>query len=236
MVHTVIPEWPGLAAHILDLEAKGLITRTFRRLDPPRQQAVLDAVLEEAAEKGPNAINIKSVASRAGVSVGSLYMYFTSRQNLYEFASEICLRFWMDMLAEAPSSLAQMPLREALSAYLVTGVDWSKTSQGLLQYFGRAAYQGDPELAQRVVHPLAAGLLDVIRALLKQAEARGEIRPGVDLEAAARLVHALTIVVGDAQLLPYLNNYFQVTADDVPPERALQAMLDLVMHGIGKTD
>jgi hypothetical protein len=34
-------------------------------------------------------------------------------------------------------------------------------------------------------------------------------------------------------LLPYLNTYFQVTDEGLPPERALEAALDLVLQGIG---
>jgi hypothetical protein len=76
----------------------------------------------------------------------------------------------------------------------------------------------------------------MVRDMLTQAAERGEIRDDVDLEAAARLVHALTIVAGDSQLLPYLNTYFQVIGEDVPPERMLQALTSLVLHGIGTRD
>ena len=34
-------------SHIQQLENEGLVTRTFRRLDPTRQQAVINAILEE---------------------------------------------------------------------------------------------------------------------------------------------------------------------------------------------
>jgi uncharacterized protein involved in high-affinity Fe2+ transport len=69
--------------------------------------------------------------------------------------------------------------------------------------------------------------------MLNEAVARGEIRADVDLEATARVIHALTIAVGDGQLLPYLNTYFQVTDESVSPERTLQALLALIWRGIG---
>ena len=67
---------------ILELEEEGLVTRTLRRLDPERQQVVLTAILDEAIEKAPTSINVKKIAERAEVSVGSLYMYFHNRENL----------------------------------------------------------------------------------------------------------------------------------------------------------
>jgi hypothetical protein len=74
----------------------------------------------------------------------------------------------------------------------------------------------------------------MVHDMLTQAAAQGEVRPDVDLEATTRVIHALTIAIGDSQILPYLNTYFQVTDQDVPPERSLDALLTLVMHGIGK--
>jgi hypothetical protein len=68
--------------------------------------------------------------------------------------------------------------------------------------------------------------------MLAAAAERGELRDGVDLEATARIIHALTIAAGDSQLLPFLNTYFQVTDEAVPEERMLEALISLVMNGI----
>jgi hypothetical protein len=129
--------------------------------------------------------------------------------------------------------LAAMPLRDGLAAYLIGGLEWSQTQVGLVQFLLRAAYQGDPELTERVVRPLATVMRETVGDMLAQAAARGEIRADVDLGTAARVIHALTIAVGDPQLLPYLNAYFQVLDADVSSERLLEAMLDLILFGIG---
>ena len=225
-------EWPQLQTHILALEAQGLVTRTFRRLDPARQQAVIQAIVDEAAEKSPTALNIKQVADRAGIAVGSLYQYFGNRANLLAFAVELCVHQMTDLFALSRPYLMEPPLREALTAYLTYGIEWSQTQQGFIQFFGRAAYQGDPEMAEKVVRPVAGAMREVVQEILASAAQRGELRPEIDVEAAARAVNALTIAVADSQLLPYLNNYFQVTDETVPLERVLEALVDLVMNGI----
>jgi AcrR family transcriptional regulator len=226
-------DWTKIHTHILQLEQKGLVTRTFRRLDPARQQAIINAILEEAVEKGPTSINIKEVARRANVSIGSLYMYFNHRDGLLAFAVELCARFMVDMFEGLGPMLAAMPLRDGLTMYLSGGIEWSQTMAGLIMFFARAAYQGDPRLGQEVVRPVADAMRRTVNDMLTQAIARGEVRDDIDLEATTRVIHALTIAVGDAQLLPYLNTYFQVMGEDVSPERTLKAMLDLVMSGIG---
>ena len=229
-------EWSQFPSYIIQAEQQGQVKRTFRRLDPERQLAVILAILDEAAQRGPTAMNIKQVAQRAGVSVGSLYQYFGDRESMLNFAVDLCVRFVSDSFDEFRPYLVSMPLRAALAAYVSGGIEWSRAEAGFLQLFARAAYQGDAGLAERLVVPISNRLRECISEMLGQAVLRGEIRPGVDLEAVARLVYGLTIAVGDSQLLPYLNNYFQVIAPDMPPDRILSAMLDLVLTGIGTAD
>jgi len=225
-------DWNAFPSYIVQAEGQGRGTRTFRRLDPARQQAVIQAILDEAALRGPAALNIKQVAARAGVSVGSLYQYFGGRDRMLDFAVDLCVRFVSDSFDLYRPYLAALPLREALAAYVSGGIEWSRAEAGFLQLFARAAYQGDPELAERLVQPISKKLRAIVGELLAQAAARGEIRTGVDLEAATRLVYGLSIAVGDSQLLPYLNNYFQMIDPSLPPERILTALLDLVLNGI----
>ena len=42
-----------------------------------------------------------------------------------------------------------------------------------------------------------------------------------------------TIALGDSQLLPYLNTYFQVSDSSIPAEKTSEAMIDMILDGIG---
>ncbi len=105
--------------------------------------------------------------------------------------------------------------------------------QGMLRLFAQAAYHGDSELTEPFVEPVATVLRETIGDMLVAAADRGEIRDDVDLEATGRIIHALAVAVGGSLLLPYLNRYLQVTGDQVSQERAVQALVDLVLNGIG---
>jgi AcrR family transcriptional regulator len=234
MVHNETnTEWNKIQSHILQFEAEGLVSRTFRRLDPHRQRAVILAILSEAAEKGPTQVSIKAVADRAGAAVGSLYTYFPNRDGMLDFAVKLVTRFMLEEMASFRPFLVALPLREGLRMYLTGGVEWSQLFAGFVQLFARAAYQGDLELQGKLVQPVADLLRDIIKEMLTQAIERGEVRPDIDLEATSRILHALTIAVGDSQLLPYLNTYFQVYEGDSPAAEATEAMIEMVMRGIG---
>jgi AcrR family transcriptional regulator len=222
-----------LQTHILQMEQAGLVTRTFRRLDAARQLAIIQATLEEAVASGPSQLNIKQVAERAGVAVGSLYQYFENRDGLLAFISDLCVRLMTDMFALARPYLLAMPLRDALQAYVGGGLEWGEAQAELLRFFARAAYHSDSELSEQVVRPIADTMRQLAHDLLAQAVERGEVRPDIDLNSTARLIHAWSIAAGDSQLLPYLNTYFQVTGDGVTPERCFDAFIALILQGIG---
>lgn len=228
----ITQDWSQIQVHILQFEQEGLVTRTFRRLDPERQQTVVHAILDEASEKGPTAISIKEVARRADVSVGSLYQYFGNRANLLDFAVALCVRHMVNLFNQFSPMLASLPLSEALRYYIMGGIEWSQTEAGLIRFFGKAAYQGDPALAENIIRPVAEVIRHTVEEILTQAAARGEIRENIDLEATTRAVNALMIAVGDAQLFPELNLYFQVSDDGMPLERVMDALIEMLLTGI----
>ncbi len=217
---------------ILKMEQKGLVKRTFRRLDPDRQQKVILAILEEAGEKGPADINIKRVAERAGVSIGSLYQYFGDRRGLLNFAIELVVTLTVEMFNAYRPYLCDLPLRQALELYITGGFEWTEQQRGFARFFAAAAYQGDPQVVERVVHPIASSLKAMIDDILAAAAARGELRPGLDLDAASRVINALLIATGDGLMMPNLNIYYQLSDANMAQERLLQAVLDLITHGI----
>jgi AcrR family transcriptional regulator len=215
-----------------DLENEDSVTRTFRRLDPERRRAVLDALFEEAAEKGPSRLNIKQVAERAGASIGSLYQYFGNRENLVRFLVKVAVVSMVELFRMCGASLRGMPIREALRSYLVEGVRISQSQKALTRFLTLAAYQGDEEIGRSVVQPIADVMRLTVRDMLRHAVERGELRSGIDLEAASRAVNVLLIGLGDSQLVPNLNTYFQASGGGVPFERTVDAALDMVLRGL----
>jgi AcrR family transcriptional regulator len=229
-------DWPQIHLHILQLEQEGIVTRTFRRLDPERQQAILGAILDEVGEKGPAALNIKDVAARAEVAVGSLYQYFGSRDGMFNFAIELCSRYLVGMLDGYRPYMAEMPLREGLRAYVSDSIAWNQTYASMMQFFAQGAYHGDPQMTACLVQPVAAVIRRTIEDMLTAAAARGEIRADLDIASTARVIYAAMVAISDSKLLPHLNEYFQVYGEDAPFERALETFVELMLGALEQHD
>ncbi|HWR22420.1 MAG TPA: TetR/AcrR family transcriptional regulator [Feifaniaceae bacterium] len=57
-------------------------TKVFLRLAPEKQKKIFDAAAAEFAQHGFDSANTNVIARRAGVSVGSLFQYFVTKQEL----------------------------------------------------------------------------------------------------------------------------------------------------------
>ena len=217
-----------LESIIREAEEKGWVTRTFRRLDPQKKEVVITAILAEASERGPAEMNIKNIAERGSIPVGSLYQYFSSREKLLDFTLELVVRQTAALFESYTAELNQLPLRDALAAYLGGGVSWSEEQLGMVRLFGQAAYQNATGLNERVVAPIATALTNMMRSMLLAARERGEIRADLDLEVVTRLLNSQIIVLGDAMIFPHLNTYYQLYGEDMTLERVLAGFFDLL--------
>lgn len=55
----------------------------FKVISEEKQKKILDAAVEEFSSNGFNGTNINKVAKRAGISIGAMYSYFDSKDDLY---------------------------------------------------------------------------------------------------------------------------------------------------------
>jgi TetR/AcrR family transcriptional regulator len=224
------------AALIPEMEKENLITRTFRRLDADRQRAVINATFSEAAESGPDHIHIKEVANRSGVAIGSLYQYFGSKEGLNKFAARLSAAVLQALFRVSRTMLLQLPASDALQSYLTEGINYFQGKDAYLRYFAKAAYSGDPNLAESVVGPLGDEMVSTVRAIIKKGIDNGEFRKDLDLEATTRVVHILLTATGDGLLLPHLNRYFRCTDRGMTTDRLFPALFDLIEHGIASPE
>ena len=217
---------------ISNFEQQGLVTRTFRRLDLSRQMAIIDAILEESSSNSPAEMNIKKVAARAKVSIGSLYQYFNNKEGLLNFAIALTVQQTISTFNEFLPYLDQLSFEEAYNIYLSYGLEWGEQEQQFVRFFAKAAYENNAQLHEQVVKPISGCMLDIIRKMVEMGQEKGEIRSELDSELLSRLLHAISIMLGDPVLLPYLNYYFQIVSEKHTPEAPMNLIMEILHNGI----
>jgi AcrR family transcriptional regulator len=146
-----------------------------------RRSQILEAALSVFSEKGYHTANVSDVAARAGVSQGTIYWYFESKEELFE-ASVLHKfeRFGDDALAEV---VGKPTATEKLVALSIGMEEFVADLEGLFMLFlSYWASKPDREEAGRWWLELLVQYKNLLAAIIQEGVAAGEFRE-VDAEA-----------------------------------------------------
>ncbi|MDD5028397.1 MAG: TetR/AcrR family transcriptional regulator [Rhodoferax sp.] len=201
--------------------------RRARRKDA-RPGELLAAALDLFVEKGFAATRVEEVAHRAGVSKGTLFLYFPSKEELFKAVVRAHLSGhfvrWGQEIETFDGSSAEM-LRYALSSW------W--------QHIGSTQASGIPKLMmseagnfpqlaafyrQEVIEPGNA----LLARILQRGVARGEFRP-LDLKYGVYLILAplVFLVLWKHSFAPCCDHLAQID-----PPTYLSAQIEMLLHGL----
>ncbi|MBK7075831.1 MAG: TetR/AcrR family transcriptional regulator [Myxococcales bacterium] len=145
-----------------------------RRPRQERSRALVDAIVqatvELAAERGLEHVSTDHIAARAGVSVGSVYQYFASKDVAVREAIERRARAGHDAMVTQLATIATLPLEEAIAAAVRFLVGWfaadAPAYTELFRHVGRVTeHAAVREELDRVIFA-ATALLSMHRARL----------------------------------------------------------------------
>ncbi|CAB5716927.1 HTH-type transcriptional repressor KstR2 [Delftia tsuruhatensis] len=199
--------------------------RSRRKQERPGE--LLEAALDLFVEKGYAATRVEEVAARAGVSKGTLFLYFASKEELFKAVvrHSIAGRFgeWSEELDNycAPSTDL---LRYCFKTWWerIGNTKASGITKLMLSEAGNF-----PELSQFYHQEVVLPGHELIRRILQRGVERGEFRP-MELDLAVHCVVApmMFLMIWKHSLggcLPH---------GDFDPERFLESQIDYLLHGM----
>jgi len=168
--------------------------RRWRRRKQARPQEILAAALAVFGERGFAAARLEDVAERAGVSKGTVYLYFSGKEELFKALVREAIVPNLDRalrrLAEHPGSSAEL-LRAVLGD--IAGLIATQPI-GVIPKLIVAEAGNFPELARFYRTEVVQRGLGLFASIIARGIARGEFRP-VDPQHAAKLCVAPLLLV-----------------------------------------
>ena len=209
---------------------RGEAPRPARRRLPPaaRTPQILEAALEEFAERGYAGARMAAVAARAGIAKGLIYHYFPSKSALFlatiRAATEASFA-----AAEHRLFVAGGPVRAVLAD--LVGVAYARLREegsrerALFRLIVAEAHRV-PDLARFYREEILARAIGLVRAMLKAGAASGEFRAEVaELPGLAEVVMAPAIAASVWRMI--------LGEEGAPDAAAMQAAhLDLLLAGL----
>jgi len=198
----------------------------WHRRKEARPEEIVAAALEAFAEHGYAAARLDDVARRAGVTKGTIYLYFKNKEDLFQ---AVIRETVVPILARAEEEVAayQGTSADLLRTMLVGW--WEAVSQGPLSGVVKlivAEATNFPEVTRFYYKEVIRRGQHLFAQILQRGVDSGEFRP-VDVMLTVRLVTApLLLAVVHTQSL------YRCVREPFDGDRYLAAHLDMLLRGL----
>lgn len=197
----------------------------WRRRKEDRPGEILAAALACFAERGFAATRLEEVAHRAGVTRGTLYLYFASKEELFK---AIVRQAILPNLAQAESFVAesQEPVSAQLARVLSRWAENSALPAGAIPKLVVSEAGNFPDLARFYFEEVIRRGTELFRHLLRTGIERGEFRP-VDID------HTVFCIVAPVIMSMLWRHSFEpIRCQAFDPAAVCRAHLDLLLRGL----
>ena len=199
--------------------------RWERRKDA-RPQELLAAAMDLFVERGFASTRLEDVARRAGVSKGTLYLYFENKEELFKAVVRTSI---VPVIGEAELSIAEFDGHSAELLKNVIHSWWQRLgatkASGIIKLV-MAEAGNFPELAQFYQDEVITRGTRMISSLVERAIARGEFRP-VDVTLATQVLIAPMLM-----LITWKHSIGPCPRAQLEPQAFLDTFLDITLHGL----
>lgn len=200
--------------------------RRWTRRKEARPAELMAAALDLFVEKGFAATRLDDVAARAGVSKGTLYLYFSSKEELFKAVIRsgiIPLIERGERQLEEHRGRAADLLRQILFGW------WTSVGDSKLGGIPKLMFsecRNFPEIARFYYDEVISRSYRLVEGVLEHGMRSGEFRE-VDPSYTTRLLLAPMVY-----LLLWRHSFDICDSSHIDPQRYLQQHLDLAVHGL----
>lgn len=198
----------------------------WQRRPKARTEEILDAAMVVFGESGFARAKIEDVAHLAGVSKGTVYLYFDSKESLFREMVRAKVVAWLAE-GEALVRTHEGPARALLVEFIRRM--YRRMRQQEMMRIARVV-QGElphfPELARFYFDEVILRARRLVEQVLERGTASGEFRPSRNGFAARGLS---SLLVHTAQVQCFFQAF---DPQALTEEQALEGLIDMYLHGV----
>lgn len=176
---------------------------TFDNLGEAKRQRILTMAMREFATKGFSGANINVIAARADISVGSIYRYFASKDDLFltvvEHGLQILDKLMWEIIAD------EGDLFWKIERIVRMTLAFSKANPELFQMYMDGTTEAVSGLSIDFSNRLETLKAQYFQSLLSTARERGLVSPDTDELVAAFCIDNLLMMMH----LSYTSSFFK---------------------------
>jgi AcrR family transcriptional regulator len=200
----------------------------WRRLPEERPQQILDAALAIFGERGLAAARLEDIAKRAGLSKGTIYLYFPNKEELFREVIRHTIIAQIERAERELAAATQQSASETLGEF-VRGYWGFLRSPNFAALFRliHAELSNFPDLARFYGREVIERVFRLVSSIVERGVRSGEFR-SIDPAVAARMLGPMLLMHA---LWCSHRDLFKATANKTD-EQVLDEVLDFYLHAI----
>jgi TetR/AcrR family transcriptional regulator len=206
----------------------------FDRINPEKKERVMMSAAAEFADKGYSAANINVIADAAGISVGSLYKYFESKNHLYLFVVNHGLELLENALG--PILESNISLKAKIEGIIEAIFVGARRYPQMNRLYNRFTSEGDSDLAKQLSSRMETISAEAYSSLIAQARADGFLTAETDERILAFFIDNLFLTLQFSLSSEYWKDrmYIYLGTDLVERDLELkESLLQFICNGMG---
>jgi TetR/AcrR family transcriptional regulator len=199
---------------------------TFLNLSPEKQARVLAAALGEFSDKGFAQASVNTMVSASGIAKGSIYQYFKDKKSLFLYIFDFAIGMVRHTLLAVKEETRDEDFFVRLEKSLLAGVDFIQRHPRVYGLYLKILFDQHVPKRQELLRAVRQFAAEYLGSLVRQGQARGELRAELPPGAVIFLLDALLDRFLQAAAVPS----FDVTLglDQAGPEEMRRRIGDLV--------
>lgn len=203
----------------------------FDRADDERKELILEVGIKEFSSKGYENANINVIAKNAGISIGLMYKYFSTKEDLFI----TCLKRGMDVLEKALDKIMVSDdklLIKAEKLIRTICLHSKKYSNYIKMYNEISSQKESPEGMQAIVEEIESKRSSIYITSIAQALAKGDVRSDLDPRMFALFLDSLLTSLQYAYTCDYYKEKFRIytgiDVNDSDDEQVITQLLKFI--------
>lgn len=188
------------------------MTELFNRIPEKKRNRILDAAMEVFATNGYESANTNIIASRAGISVGSLFQYFENKEDLFRTTVTNGAYVLKSTLENIMTGEEDILIK--VEKVIRTIQKHSRDNGNMIRLYNEMATQSNSRMMCEVVEELEGLTARLYSSLIEKAQGELEARSDCDPGMFAFLLDNLFMMLQFSYACDYYRERFKLYVRD----------------------
>lgn len=206
---------------------------TFEKISPEKRERIIKIATQEFAKNGFKGANINVIAKKAGISIGSMYNYFESKEDLLLTVVNEAYKLLEKVLGSV--SLENKNFYEKIEELVIAAQKFAREYPEIHQVYLDITSEGLSHLTPRLSRTIEYITIEFYRHELEEAKMQGLVRQDIDINVASLCIDNILVLTQ----FSYTSEYFKerlklfigqdaLTSD----ERIVKGVMDFIKNAL----